>query len=113
MADASEADTREARLSTAPAARASSTAWREAAQAARSYTAPMNVGSNTPNVAATTDGVGVPSAAARPHTYASKNPSPSDANRSIGCRDHQPWVAMGSSASRRRRATLVVTRGAG
>ena len=70
-------------------------------------------GSNTPKVATTSAAGGVPSEAARPQTYPSKKPSPSAATRSLAARDHHPWVAIGSSASRNRRADESGTAGAG
>ncbi len=79
-----------------------------------SSTAPSIPGSNTPKAPATTAGVTLaPIDAARPHTYPSKKPWPSDTTASAAGRDHQPSVAMGSRASRSRRAGVPGSVGAG
>jgi hypothetical protein len=69
-----------------------------------SHIPPITVGSNTPNVAATTAPGTSPSGAARPTTYAGKKSSPRSAIAALTDADHTSCIAIGSIASRRRRA---------
>jgi hypothetical protein len=64
----------------------------------------MTPGSNTPNAAATTAPTVSPNGAPRPTTYCSRKSSPCSAIAALTDADHTSCMAIGSIASRRRRA---------
>jgi hypothetical protein len=64
----------------------------------------MTPGSKTPNAAATTAPIVSPIGPPRPTTYCSRKSSPCSAIVAFTDGDHTSCIAIGSSASRRRRA---------